>query len=220
MNNDEVDKMDLVNKDKDDPESNSGDVEINKMAILEAAIKAFAKYGYDGVSLRQIAKAVGINHQNITHYFGNKEDLWAAALRKQLEFFEPLDDHLKFTGDLENQKQIFRKSMYENVKITYEHSAIFAIYCQEGMQNGPRYRKLLEEYIASHNEAAKKFLLRAQQAGVIKNIPIDELMFTFKGALIYRFLVPAEFEFLTGKKCGDVEALKAHADALAELFIA
>ena len=58
-----------------------------KAALLEAALSAFASFGYDGASTRWIAEQVGVNHNLIRHHFGNKEDLWKAVARHALSLF-------------------------------------------------------------------------------------------------------------------------------------
>jgi len=47
-----------------------------KAKILNASIKLFAQYGYDGVGIRRIAKEAGVNSSMISYYFGNKENLY------------------------------------------------------------------------------------------------------------------------------------------------
>jgi AcrR family transcriptional regulator len=48
--------------------------------ILEAARKLFAERGYDGASLRAIAAAADVDAALITHFFGSKANLLAAAI--------------------------------------------------------------------------------------------------------------------------------------------
>ncbi|HEY6575085.1 MAG TPA: helix-turn-helix domain-containing protein, partial [Mycobacterium sp.] len=47
--------------------------------ILEAALVAFATYGYDGVSLRTLNRDLGVSHNLIYQRFGGKDDLWRAS---------------------------------------------------------------------------------------------------------------------------------------------
>jgi AcrR family transcriptional regulator len=51
-----------------------------KEAILQAALKAFSQSGYDGVGLREIAQAVGVDPRMVGYYFGSKEKLFEAVL--------------------------------------------------------------------------------------------------------------------------------------------
>lgn len=46
-----------------------------KEKIFDTAIDLFSKHGYNGVSIRQIASAVGIKESSIYNHFKNKEDI-------------------------------------------------------------------------------------------------------------------------------------------------
>jgi AcrR family transcriptional regulator len=48
--------------------------------ILDAAFRAFATYGYDGVSVRTLNRELGVSHNLIHQRFGSKERLWYAAV--------------------------------------------------------------------------------------------------------------------------------------------
>lgn len=49
-------------------------------AILEAARETFAQHGYDGSTIRAIARAAGVDPALVHHYFGSKEELFAATM--------------------------------------------------------------------------------------------------------------------------------------------
>lgn len=49
-------------------------------AILAAAREAFAERGYDGATIRQIATSAGVDPALVHHYFGTKEELFAATV--------------------------------------------------------------------------------------------------------------------------------------------
>jgi AcrR family transcriptional regulator len=51
-------------------------------ALLESAIRHFARDGYEGASLRDIANDIGATLSSIDRYFGSKSDLLRAVLRK------------------------------------------------------------------------------------------------------------------------------------------
>jgi AcrR family transcriptional regulator len=49
-------------------------------AILLSARKAFARSGYDGAGVREIAEGAGVTAMLVNRYFGSKEGLFAEAL--------------------------------------------------------------------------------------------------------------------------------------------
>ncbi|BDZ41868.1 TetR family transcriptional regulator [Paraoerskovia sediminicola] len=52
----------------------------NREVILSAARREFAANGYRGATLRSIAAAAGFDVALLSHYFGNKDGLFAATL--------------------------------------------------------------------------------------------------------------------------------------------
>jgi AcrR family transcriptional regulator len=49
-------------------------------AILSSAIRNFARAGYDGVGVREIAGDAGVTAMLVNRYFGSKEELFAEAV--------------------------------------------------------------------------------------------------------------------------------------------
>jgi TetR/AcrR family transcriptional regulator len=52
--------------------------------ILSAALKEFAAQGFAGARVDAIARRAAINKRMLYHYFGNKEDLFRAVLRRKI----------------------------------------------------------------------------------------------------------------------------------------
>src|SRR5215210_2514712 len=56
--------------------------EVRREQLLAAAVDAFARDGYPGVQLQEVAAAVGVTRNLINHYFpGGKQELYLAAVR-------------------------------------------------------------------------------------------------------------------------------------------
>lgn len=51
-------------------------------ALIEAAANALADVGPRAMSLRSVADAAGVNHGQVHHYFGGKQGLVTAAMRR------------------------------------------------------------------------------------------------------------------------------------------
>lgn len=56
------------------------DAVATKAAILHAATQRFAREGYEGVGLREIAADAGVDAALISRYFGGKEELFSEVL--------------------------------------------------------------------------------------------------------------------------------------------
>src|SRR6266542_4222884 len=53
----------------------------NREAILAAARTQFAERGYENATIRGIAAGAGVDPALVHHYYGSKDQLFAAALR-------------------------------------------------------------------------------------------------------------------------------------------
>ncbi|HOT46279.1 MAG TPA: TetR family transcriptional regulator [Spirochaetota bacterium] len=54
-------------------------------AVIEAAGELFSRRGFDGVSVRDIAKKAGVNHGLIHRHFGSKENLRRQTLQRMAD---------------------------------------------------------------------------------------------------------------------------------------
>jgi AcrR family transcriptional regulator len=53
--------------------------------ILEEATRLFVSHGYHGISMREIAEAVGVSKAGLYYHFRDKEDLFLAILAANLD---------------------------------------------------------------------------------------------------------------------------------------
>lgn len=60
--------------------------------IIAAAIPLFAAKGLNGVSVRELTAAAGVNLSMISYYFGGKEGLYAAVLKNQFAILGKLEE--------------------------------------------------------------------------------------------------------------------------------
>ncbi|KNY06118.1 TetR/AcrR family transcriptional regulator [Microbacterium sp. GCS4] len=56
-----------------------------RQAIVDEALAVFARTGFRGGSLREIAKRVGVTPAGLLHHFADKEELFAEVLRQRDE---------------------------------------------------------------------------------------------------------------------------------------
>ena len=65
-------------------DSSARNPERSRERILSAALKEFAAKGFAGARVDLIAKQAAINKRMLYHYFGNKEGLFKAVLRRKV----------------------------------------------------------------------------------------------------------------------------------------
>src|SRR5579864_9647512 len=69
----------IANPSPPPPEPRRRNAAATRAAILASARKMFARCGYDGAGLRDIAAGAGVTAMLVNRYFGSKEQLFAAV---------------------------------------------------------------------------------------------------------------------------------------------
>jgi TetR/AcrR family transcriptional regulator len=65
---------------------------LNEAVILSGAERVFARAGFEGATMAQIAEEAGVPKPNLHYYFGNKRDLYRAVLNRVLhDWLDPID---------------------------------------------------------------------------------------------------------------------------------
>lgn len=59
-----------------------------KQKIIYASLKLFSEKGFDGVSMREIAAAVGIKGASIYNHFKGKEDIFTAIFKQMTKLYD------------------------------------------------------------------------------------------------------------------------------------
>jgi TetR/AcrR family transcriptional regulator len=74
------------------------DSEQTKARIIEAATKEFARKGYDGARVDEIAEEALVNKTTIYHYFDNKETLFILVLEHAYEQIRSRQNDIEIRG--------------------------------------------------------------------------------------------------------------------------
>src|ERR1700749_771261 len=84
--------------------SQNGEAAVNEADLLSLAFRTFAERGYEGTTLRELSKRLGVRHNLINVRVGKKAELWKQAVDWRLRtaslvvtaaFAETADDETK-----------------------------------------------------------------------------------------------------------------------------
>lgn len=82
--------------------------------MLKAGLEAFARYGPDGISTRELAKIAGVNSAAIAYHFGSKEGYYLAVVRYLVEERAgPLISLLKLFEELQKKEKDGARELFE-----------------------------------------------------------------------------------------------------------
>jgi AcrR family transcriptional regulator len=154
--------------------------------ILKAALKAFARDGFDGASLPKIAEAADVGHPLIHYHFGSKDELWRAAVH--FAFDGILQQMATTTAQrdrdpLEHLRTLIRLVALQSARRP-EH---FRLIIMESRANTERFSWFYENYIKSTQSILISAIERAKREGQIKAIPTPHLQMIIMGATVLFF---------------------------------
>tara|TARA_R110002050_G_scaffold212124_1_gene348215 strand:+ start:110 stop:721 length:612 start_codon:yes stop_codon:yes gene_type:complete len=121
--------------------------------ILEVSTQLFARHGFDGVTMRQIATESGFSMPSIYHHFGNKEDL-----------FKAVEEEMYSAHAANLLHQI-------NANATPEerlNKFLFAMF--ERLDSNPDYLKLLQRNLVDGWEENQVFLVEMSLQNVVNEL--------------------------------------------------
>jgi AcrR family transcriptional regulator len=127
-------------------------------AILQSALAAFSRHGYDGIGVREIAQAAGVTAVLVNRYFGSKEELFAAVVETAFAGRASL-----FEGDSSLLAQRLTADVVTKCEKDAERINVFFLLLRSAPN--PRAAEILRDSIARHFERPLKALLRGPRAG-------------------------------------------------------
>jgi AcrR family transcriptional regulator len=129
--------------------------------ILDAAEDLFARRGYDGCSLRQIAESAGIQEPGLYNHFSSKQALYEAVLHRALDpMNQVLSEHLESAEGLRDYTDL--PAVMTDLML--EHPQIAALF----------HQALMEEGESTGNKLVQDWLDRLFDQGMRKMLVADD----------------------------------------------
>ena len=139
-----------------------------KDSILRAAIKVFAKHGFDGGSVEKISKAAKSYDRMIYYYFGNKQGLFVAALEEIYRRFNEAESGLDL--DLEKPVEALAAVIRFAFRYYHKHPEFVRLLNTENLHRGKHIGKSLRarEYSSPAIEVIDKLLRSGVSKGLFR----------------------------------------------------
>lgn len=193
--------------------------EIDLALLLQGALDAFAENGYDGTSVRELSRRLGVSHALLTARFGSKEGVWFAAMEHALAEAERTWREVADSPELDDLEAL-RRGVVRQVLFSAAHPQVLRIMSHEGAIDSPRVRFVIDRFVNPLRPGVERLLARLVAAGRIRPVPYATLHFLVVvggGAL---FANPVEAALLGAPAHPDAEDIRAHAEAVADVLIA
>ena len=158
--------------------------------IKKAALYEFARGGFQGTSISQIAETAGVARPLIQHHFSGKEDLWKRSVS---ENYEEFINSLKIAkenfieNDAEHNIQLLSETL---VKFASENPFLIRIITDETRQNSYRATWIRKRYLLPVHNFATSLIESMMSKSSQKKINITQanLIPVIFGALNFPFI--------------------------------
>lgn len=112
----------------------------NEALILGGAERVFARAGFGGATMAQIAEEAGVPKPNLHYYFGNKRDLYRAVLNRVLhDWLDPID---VITADAEPRAAL-ETYIRRKMALAFERPDASRVFANELLHGAPVVGELL-----------------------------------------------------------------------------
>jgi TetR/AcrR family transcriptional regulator len=186
--------------------------------ILAAALRVFSERGFDGTSVAEINRELGVSHNLINRRFGSKDELWFAMVDWAFGRIEgglagvdpdPDPDPLIAT----------RRTIVRFLELHAAHPEILRLVTVEAAAASPRLTYLWEAHIGPTIARVLAPLKVLVDAGVLTTTDIRSLHFLVAhGATAPFSLVPLA-ELLDPRDPRSPSAIREHAEFVADLVV-
>jgi TetR/AcrR family transcriptional regulator len=140
-------------------------------AILEAAAQLFSQYGFDRVSMRQIAGEAGVSKANIYHHYQSKNELYLAILRESAQHLSEMVEALaQGEGDFEQRLRVFTGAHLDHL---FADSATVKLVIREAFSGDEEKGRLVAEQVVGGIFDRMVAIFQAGQASGVLRAELD-----------------------------------------------
>ncbi len=166
----------------------------SRQAILDAALRTFARAGYDGASMPAIARLASVAPPLIHYYFETKERLWRETVEHSLGGLRvEASAVLGATRSLAPLDRL-RALLQAYAEFAARCPDHFSMIVAEARADSDRFDWLQVNYTGVLFDEVVTILGDARAAGVIRDIPVKDLAVIMIGGILVHFTIypPAE----------------------------
>jgi TetR/AcrR family transcriptional regulator len=177
----------------------------SRARIIEAAREAFSTMGFEGTSLRGVAKEANVQHQLATYYFKTKEELWMAVM-------DQLGERIRGLEGVDAATKL-RLVVREFVRYSADHPQLHRLMTMEGRKESERLVWLVKRHISRFFAISTKLIREAQALGVVRPGDAGQLHYCAIGVATAAFSLAPEYKLVTGND----PFIRSHIEQIADL---
>lgn len=188
--------------------------------LLDRSLELFAERGFEGMSVRELAREFGVSHNLIPQRLGSKEQLWFAAVDRgftalALDLAAAIQDMNAEVDDLVKLRVLLVRFVEANTA----RPALMRVINQEATAPGPRLDHLFTRYIEPVRQFGDDLLARLAADGKVRSGNASILYFLMTQGAGGVSILPALAEkFGSAVDPTDKDAVRAHAETVAGII--
>lgn len=188
--------------------------------LLDRALDMFAERGFEAMSVRELAREVGVSHNLIPQRLGSKEQLWFAAVDRGFGALAvALAQVIADQGDELDDAARLRTLLVTFVEANALRPALLRIISQEAVAPGPRLDHIFDNYIAPVRDFGAELLTRLESEGKVRTNSVGVLYFLLTHGAGGPFALPGLAQRLgTAPDPHTPSAIRAYAEEVGELL--
>lgn len=184
--------------------------------ILDEATELFARHGYDGTSLNDIAAGVGIKRPSLLHHFPSKDELYGEVFERMLsDWMEQVEVAMAVPG---SGWERFSGVLSAGFDLFCGHPAYVRLMRREALEGGDRLGIDLMGVVSPLFEAAVDWMEGEMVAGRFRKVDARQILITAYATLLGYV---SDAPFISGLTVDDAmspEMLLARREHLIDLF--
>lgn len=146
---------------------------VDEDRCLQVALEVFAAHGYEGTSVREIARKLGVSHGLLNARFGSKHALWVAAVSFGMDL---LHGHMaRIEGSPDQQADLveqMRRACLNFLLGLVEVPAIIQLMNTEGARRSERLEHIVETFFRGRAWRIHTLLKQGQKQGVFRKVHV------------------------------------------------
>lgn len=163
----------------DRPKAKASIREANASLILQAAERVFARRGFPGATMAEIAEQAGLPKANVHYYFGSKKALYRALLDQTLrDWLAPLQS-MQPDADPRTAIETYVREKMRLVQARPDASRVFA---NELLHGAPEIKEVLRTSLRELVQSKASVIEGWVQQGLMAPVDATHLFFTIWAA--------------------------------------
>jgi AcrR family transcriptional regulator len=139
------------------------------------AEEAFARQGFNGVGMREIASLVGIHSATLYYYFAGKEQLFFAVIERIFQdAHEWVQEALTKNLDGKDKLVYFVEKQFD---FLLTHQNYLKIVLHERLSQSPRLREIATRFVRPLVDTLTTFLDEMVKEGIIRSVDSRQTLF-------------------------------------------